>query len=58
MAESTSKPADTASWYHWYARRRETVQATGANPNEYWPAYVRGGHQSVIAAWSEIKDQL
>jgi hypothetical protein len=58
MAERTSKPADTASWYSWYARRREAVQATGANPNEYWPAYVRGWHQSVIAAWSEIKDQL
>jgi hypothetical protein len=58
MAERTSKPADTGSWYQWYARRREAVQATGANPNEYWPAYVRGWHQSVVAAWSEIKDQL
>ncbi len=58
MAERTSKPADTASWYQWYARRREAVQATGANPNEYWPAYVRGWHQSVVAAWGEIKDQL
>jgi hypothetical protein len=58
MAERTSKPADTASWYQWYARRREEVQATGANPNEYWPAYVRGWHQSVVTTWNEIKDQL
>jgi hypothetical protein len=58
MAERTSKPADTASWYQWYARRREELQATGVNPNEYWPAYVRGWHQSVVAAWSAVKDQL
>ena len=58
MAERTSKPADTASWYQWYARRREALQLSGTNPNEYWPPYVRGWHQSVVAAWGAIKDQL
>jgi hypothetical protein len=58
MAERTSKPADTASWYQWYARRREALQSSGTNPNEYWPPYVRGWHQSVVAAWGAIKDQL
>jgi hypothetical protein len=42
----------------WYRRREEAVTTGGLNPVEYWPAYRRGWHETVIAAWQEIAAQL
>src|SRR5262245_33874834 len=58
MAASASKAGDAVSWSRWYRRRRDDVRATGANPNEYWPAYVKGWHQTIVAAWNELEAQL
>jgi hypothetical protein len=42
----------------WYRRREDAVTAGGLNPAEYWPAYRRGWHETVIATWQEIAAQL
>jgi hypothetical protein len=42
----------------WLRRRQEQVAAGGVNPEEYWPAYARGWHRTVAAAWAELKDRL
>jgi hypothetical protein len=58
MAAGASKAGGAVSWDRWFRRRREDVKATGANPNEYWPAYVKGWHQTIVAAWNELEAQL
>jgi hypothetical protein len=34
------------------------MAAGGVNPEEYWPAYARGWHRTVAAAWAELRDRL
>ncbi|MGI8913570.1 MAG: hypothetical protein ACR2JY_07270 [Chloroflexota bacterium] len=41
-----------------YRSREEAAGNAGVNLDEYWPAYRKGWHETVIAAWTEIKDQL
>jgi hypothetical protein len=42
----------------WLRRRKEQLATGESTPDEYFPAYTKGWHQTVVAAWNEIKDQL